>query len=105
METNQEKTVVNEQKPEKRNSVLSVISFLFGLASIILFYFAAVSIPCAIVAIIFSTIDKKISMSTLSVAGLVMGIINLALYVIVLATCLIIDNSFGGIEPLIEMLL
>ena len=117
MEENEEKKVVNEQKPEKEleqktettqkkeSTAFSVISFIFGLLSIAFFFFAIISIPSAILAIVFAVLDRKVNTSTLSVAGLVMGIITLSLYVIVLFTCLIAGFAFDGIVTLIEALL
>lgn len=102
MEEKQEEKVV---KTEKNKSKFSVIAFVLGLVSIVCFYFSVVSVPCAILAVIFAALDRKVNTSTMSVAGLVMGIITLALYVVVLFTCLILDMNFSGITSLIETIL
>lgn len=102
MEENQEKKVANT---EKNKSSFSVISFILGIISIVCFYFSVVSIPCAILAVIFSVLDRRINTSTMSIAGLVMGILTLALYVVVLFTCLVLGTAFDGIVPLIEAIL
>lgn len=102
MEENQEKKVVNT---DKNKSNFSLISFILGIISIVCFYFSVVSIPCAILAVIFAALDRKINSSTMSIAGLVMGILTLSLYVVVLFTCLVLGSTFDGIMPLIETIL
>jgi hypothetical protein len=107
MEEIKEKTNVDVQKSENKgtNTNFSVISFILGIVSLVFFFVSVISVPCAVLAVIFAVLDKKINTSTMSVAGLVLGIITLALYVVILITCLIIGSTFPGIVTLINSLI
>lgn len=64
---------------------LSIASMVLGIVSVVLFCISYVSIPCAILAIIFGIVGKKKGGRGMAIAGLVLGIIAIALYVLAAA--------------------
>mgnify|MGYP002528578248 CR=1 FL=1 len=66
-------TVVQENKG------LSIASMVLGIISVVLFCMWYISIPCAILAIIFGVIGKKKGGKGIAIAGLVLGIVAIAI--------------------------
>lgn len=64
---------------------LSIASMVLGIVSVVLCCLWYVSLPCAILAIIFGIIGKKRDGRGMAIAGLVLGIIAIALYVLAVA--------------------
>ncbi len=67
-----------EGKQESKG--LSIASMVLGIISVVLFCFFYISIPCAILAIIFGIVGMKKGGKGMGIAGLVLGIIALAIY-------------------------
>ena len=65
-------------------SAFSIASLVLGILAIILFCVYYISLPCAILAIIFGAIGKSKGGRGMAVAGLVLGIIAVALDVLVI---------------------
>lgn len=67
---------------------MSIAALVLGIVSVALFCFSYVSIPCAILAIIFGILGKKKGGAGMAKAGLILGIIALAIIVLtwILAT-------------------
>lgn len=78
MEENEVKQteIVNESKG------LSIAAMVLGIVSLVMLCVWYVSIPCAILAIIFSIIGRKKGGKGMATAGLVLGIIALAIDVL-----------------------
>ena len=64
--------VVNESKG------LSIASMVLGIVSLVMLCIYYVSIPCAILAIIFAMVGRKKGGKGMATAGLVIGIIDVA---------------------------
>ena len=64
---------------------LSIAAMVLGIVSVALFCVSYISIPCAILAIIFGIVGKKKGGKGMAIAGLVLGIIAIALYVLAVA--------------------
>lgn len=64
---------------------LSIASMILGIVAVALCCIWYLSIPCAILAIIFGVIGKKRDGRGMAIAGLVLGIIAIALYVLIVA--------------------
>ena len=62
---------------------LSIASMVLGIVSIITYCIFFVSIPCSILAIIFAIIGKNKGGKGMAIAGLVCGIIGLAVQIYV----------------------
>jgi len=71
---------VNQTPGEKKG--LSIASLVLGIVSLALFCITYVSLPCAILAIIFGILGKKKGGAGMAKAGLIMGIIALTLVVL-----------------------
>ena len=67
-----------DEKQESKG--LSIAAMVLGIIAVILFCYPFISIPCAILAIIFGVIGKKQGGKGMGIAGLVLGIVALALY-------------------------
>lgn len=59
---------------------LSIAAMVLGIVSVVLFCVSYISIPCAILAIIFGIVGKKKGGRGMAIAGLVLGIIAIGLY-------------------------
>ena len=79
MEENEVKQteVVNESKG------LSIASMVLGIVSLVMLCVYYISIPCAILAIIFSVVGRKKGGKGMATAGLVLGIIALAIDIVI----------------------
>ena len=73
----EENKVVNESKG------LSIASMVLGIVSLVMLCLWYVSIPCAILAIIFAIIGRKKGGKGMATAGLVLGIIALVIDVVI----------------------
>lgn len=62
---------------------LSIASMVLGIISVVLFCIWYVSIPCAILAIIFGIVGMKKGGRGMGIAGLVLGIVALAILVVI----------------------
>ena len=69
--------IVNESKG------LSIASMVLGIVSLVMLCIWYVSIPCAILAIIFAIIGRKKGGKGMATAGLVLGIIALAFDILI----------------------
>lgn len=81
-EKNKEQTVVQENPVKEENKGLSIASLVLGIVSIVLFCYAYISIPSAILAIVFSILGKKKGGAGMAKAGLILGIIALSIIVL-----------------------
>ena len=100
-EENREQTVVQENPVKEESKGLSIASLVLGIISIVLFCYAYISIPCAILAIIFSIIGKKKGGLGMAKAGLILGIISLAIivlfYILAFAGLATLTSVIGGL--------
>lgn len=74
----------NVQNPMPQESKgMSIASLVLGIVSVVLFCYTYISIPCAILAIIFGILGKKKGGKGMAKAGLILGIIAMALIVFI----------------------
>ena len=66
-----------EGKQESKG--LSIASMVLGIISLVLCCFIYISLPCAILAVIFGIVGMKKGGKGMGIAGLVLGIITLAI--------------------------
>lgn len=72
------------QEPSNQESKgLSIASMVLGIISVVLFCIWYISVPCAILAIIFAVLGKKKGGKGMATAGLVLGIIALGILAII----------------------
>lgn len=75
---------------------LSIASMVLGIISVVLFCIWYVSIPCAILAIIFGIVGMKKGGRGMGIAGLVLGIVALAILVVIYLLAVIGIASIGS---------
>lgn len=92
MEENKEQKVVQDE-----NKGFSIASMVLGIISIVLFCIWYLSIPCAILAIIFGIVGMKKGGKGMAIAGLVLGIIAVA---IVLIFVIFVGSALTSISSL-----
>lgn len=90
MEENKEQEVVQDE-----NKGFSIASMVLGIISIVLFCIWYLSIPCAILAIIFGVVGMKKGGKGMAIAGLVLGIIAVAIVAVVYILAAIGVASMG----------
>ncbi len=71
------------QTATQESKGLSIASMVLGIISVVLFCIWYISVPCAILAIIFGIVGMKKGGRGMGVAGLVLGIVALAILVII----------------------
>ncbi len=74
------------QTVEQESKGLSIASMVLGIISVVLFCIWYISIPCAILAIIFGVIGKNKGAKGMAIAGLVLGIVAIAIVLIIILT-------------------
>lgn len=74
--------VENGAKKEKTFG-LNVAALVLGIVSLVLWCFWFISIPCAILALIFGIIGIKKEGKGMAIAGIITGVINLFVWVLV----------------------
>ena len=61
---------------------LSIASMVLGIVSLVLCCIVYISVPCALLAIIFAEVGMKKGGKGMAIAGLVLGIITMGLWVL-----------------------
>ncbi len=61
---------------------LSIASMVLGIVSLVLCCIVYISVPCALLAIIFAAVGMKKGGKGMAIAGLVLGIITMGLWVL-----------------------
>ena len=79
-----------EEKIDKKHSAKPVGAFVLGILSIVFSLFWYVTLPCGILAVIFGSKASRKLGSKLGKAGLILGIIGLALFVFIYVTLILI---------------
>ena len=75
----QENSIVQESKG------LSIASMVLGIVSLVFFCIIYLSIPCAILALIFGFVGNKKGGKGMAITGIILGIIALGLDVLAIA--------------------
>ena len=85
-EQNKETTQVNQTAtaPVNERKGFNITSMVLGIIAILFCCVWYINIPCAIIAIIFSIAGRKDAGRGMGIAGLVLGIVALALYAIII---------------------
>lgn len=75
---------------DKKHSAKPVSAFVLGILSVIFAVFWYVTLPCGIMAVIYGSKASRKLGSKLGKAGLILGIIGLALFVFIYVTLILI---------------
>ncbi len=78
-----ETTQTSQESVNKRNG-FNITSMILGIIAVLFLCIWYISIPCSIIAIIFSIAGKNDDGRGMGIAGLVLGIVALALYVLLI---------------------
>lgn len=81
----EEKDVQTEQNtkvPKNERKGFNITSMILGIVAVVCVCWWYISLPCAIIAIIFSIAGKNDAGRGMGIAGLVLGIVALALWVL-----------------------
>ena len=82
------------QTAPQESKGLSIASMVLGIISVVLFCIWYISVPCAILAIIFGIVGMKKGGRGMGIAGLVLGIVALAILAIIYLLAIIGFASF-----------
>lgn len=77
------KTTETVETPVQESKGLSIASMVLGIVSVVLFCIWYISVPCAILAIIFGIVGMKKGGRGMGIAGLVLGIVAIAILAII----------------------
>lgn len=72
------------QKPVNNRKGFNITSMILGIIAVVCTCVWYINIPCSIIAIIFSIAGKNDAGRGMGIAGMVLGIVALALYVILI---------------------
>ena len=89
MDEEQNVETTNTTAPTVERKGFNITSLVLGIISVVGICFWYVSIPCSIIAIIFSVAGRKDAGRGMGIAGLVLGIIAIALWVVFFVLILI----------------
>ena len=94
------KVEVKKEEPEKDKKGFSIAALVLGIIAIVLCCIWYISIPCAILAIIFGVIGIKSSKKGMSITGIVTGAIGLVISVVMFVALVFFGMIIGFSEGL-----
>ena len=92
----QNTTTYNANNAPVERKGFNITSMILGIVSIVLFCFWYISIPCSIIAIIFSIAGRKYAGRGMGITGMVLGIIAIALWILLFILAIIGVASLGS---------
>ncbi len=102
--TEQKKEVVTEtivkEEPKKERKGFCITSMVLGIIALVFFCVWYISIPCAILAIIFGVLGIKTIHKGMAIAGLVTGIIGLVIWAILIVLIFCFGFAMGVFDSL-----
>ena len=109
-ENKKETTTENVAKEEKSNGTnkdkkgLAIAAMVLGIVSLVLFCIWYISLPCAILAIIFGIISIKSSKRGMAIAGISTGAVGFILMVILYVFIFFVVGigTYSGIQSIID---
>ena len=82
--TTNEEININENNIQAGNCGFSIASMVLGIIAVLSCFFWFITIPCSILAIVFSVIGKKKGGKRMATAGLILGITALVLFTLLI---------------------
>ena len=102
--TEQKKEVVTETKvkeePTKERKGFCIAAMVLGIIALVFFCVWYISIPCAILAIVFGVLGIKTIHKGMAIAGLVTGIIGLVIWAILIVLIFCFGFAMGVFDSL-----
>ncbi len=97
------KTAKVVEEPKKDKKGFCIASMVLGIIALVCFCVWYISIPCAILAIIFGVIGIKSTSKGMAVAGLVTGSIGLIVSIAIFLFLVIVGMAVGFTEALEDL--
>lgn len=94
---NTEPKVENKKKeePKKERKGFCIAAMVLGIIALVLFFIWYISIPCAILAIIFGILGIKTVHRGMAIAGLVTGIVGLVIWIFLIVITFMLGFALG----------
>jgi len=70
---------------QQESKGMSIAAMVLGIVAVVFCCVAYISIPCAILALIFGFVGKKKGGKGMAIAGIVLGIVAIGLYILAVA--------------------
>jgi len=99
-----ETTTSSETTQSKESKGFGITAMVLGIVGILAVCIPYISLPCAILAIIFAIVGMKKPGKGMGIAGLVLGIITLVLYCLIFVAGISLFNfvTNGGAEDMMR---
>jgi hypothetical protein len=75
-------------REQRESTGMAIASLVLGIVSVCIFCFWYVSVPCAILAIIFGAVQSSREGKGMATAGIVLGIVSISLLLLLIAGAL-----------------
>lgn len=92
--------VVQEKKEDSKDDKkgLCIASMVLGIISIVLFCIWYISVPCAILAIIFGILGMKSSFKGMAIAGIITGALGILFTIVIFVGAFLLGVTIGILE-------
>ena len=103
-EKKQEEPKVETKEPLKDKKGLAIASMVLGIIALVLFCIWYISIPCAILALVFGILSLKSSNRGMAIAGISTGAVGFVLMILLYVFIFFVIGvgTFSGIKDAIE---
>ncbi len=93
-----------DKEPEKDRKGLAIAAMVLGIVALVLFCIWYISIPCAILSIIFGILSLKSSKRGMAIAGISTGAVGVILTIILYVFIFVVVGvgTYSGLKNLIE---
>ena len=91
---------VETKEVKKKSKGFSIASMVLGIISLVLLCIWYISLPCSILAIIFSIVGMKKGGKGMAIAGLVTGIVAICLYVLIFGLAIIGFSTLNDLSTM-----
>ncbi len=104
VEVKKEETKTETKMPEKDRKGLAIASMVLGIVALVLFCVWYISIPCAILALVFGIISLKSSKRGMAIAGISTGSVGFVLMILLYAFIFFVIGvgTFSGLKDALE---
>lgn len=103
-EKKQEEPKVETKEPVKDKKGLAIASMVLGIIALVLFCIWCISIPCAILSLVFGILSLKSSKRGMAIAGISTGAVGFVLMILLYVFIFFVIGvgTFSGIKDAIE---
>lgn len=103
-EVKKEEPKTEAKQPEKDRKGLAIAAMVLGIVSLVLFCVWYISVPCAILAVVFGILSLKSSKKGMAIAGISTGAVGFVLMLILYVFIFFVIGvgTYSGLQNLIE---